>query len=137
MFQVRTGIKRLITLGGLDESELISKEVPATIPRKKRKNLNMVVHKGAYFFVVSHVVDVEVQVLCRIVIFMMIYFLGICVIMIECLNSMHSLNVVFFIDFSSVQEEEVVLLYFIFILFPLYRTLYFSLSKNDISSHFV
>lgn len=43
--QVRTGIKRLITLGGLDESELISKEVPATIPRKKRKNLNMVVHK--------------------------------------------------------------------------------------------
>ncbi|XP_063612684.1 probable ATP-dependent RNA helicase kurz [Penaeus indicus] len=43
--QVRTGIKRLITLGGLDESELESKKVPASVPRRKRKNINMVVHK--------------------------------------------------------------------------------------------
>ncbi|XP_047494432.1 probable ATP-dependent RNA helicase kurz [Penaeus chinensis] len=43
--QVCTGIKRLITLGGLDESELVSKKVPTSVPRRKRKTLNMVEHK--------------------------------------------------------------------------------------------
>lgn len=46
--QVRTGIKRLITLGGLDESELMKKKSAAAAPSRKRRkpdHSNMVVHK--------------------------------------------------------------------------------------------